>query len=118
MQEDIQTLRATDDRERAAQELARYDFLAMPVVDDEGRMVGIVTHDDVIDVVVQEATEDVHRMGAVGPMAENYLTANFFTLWRSRAGWLSVLFLAELATFHALEHFEAAINSLVVLALF
>jgi magnesium transporter len=118
MQEDIQTLRATDDRERAAQELARFDFLAMPVVDDEGRLVGIVTHDDVIDVVVQEATEDMQRLGAVGPLAENYLEAPFVTVWRKRASWLALLFGAELFTFTALSHFEDEIGKLVVLSLF
>src|SRR5438477_3675711 len=118
MEEEVQTLRATDDRERAAQELARYDFLAMPVVDDEGRLVGIVTHDDVIDVVVQEATEDVHLMGGVGPMAENYLEAPFVTIWRKRAFWLACLFGAELFTFTALSHFEDEIGKLVVLSLF
>src|SRR5262249_20031202 len=110
--------RVDDDRGRAAVELARYDLLALPVVDEQGRMVGIITHDDVIDVVVQEATEDVHRMGAVAPLAENYLQANFVTVWRKRAFWLACLFLAELFTFTALAHFEDAINQMVVLSLF
>src|SRR3954468_16647261 len=118
MNEEIQTLRATDDRERAAKELARYDFLAMPVVDDDGRLVGIVTHHGVMDVVVQEATEDVHMMGAVQPLAENYLEAPFVTIWRKRAFWLSCLFGAELFTFTALSHFEDEIGKLVVLSLF
>ena len=98
--------------------MARYDLLAMPVVDSDGRLVGIVTHDDVIDVVVSEATEDVHRMGAVGPMAENYLEASFVQLWRNRAFWLSCLFVAELFTFTALAYFEDAIAEVVVLSLF
>lgn len=118
MEEELHTLKATDDRERAAQELARYDFLAMPVVDDENRLVGIVTHDDVIDVVVEEATEDVHLMGGVGKMAENYLEADFVTIWRKRAFWLSCLFGAELFTFTALSHFADEIGKLVVLSLF
>jgi magnesium transporter len=118
MNQEMQTLRATDDRERAAKELARYDFLAMPVVDDEGRLVGIVTHDDVIDVVVQEATEDVHMMGAVQPLAENYLEAPFFTVWRKRAFWLAFLFLAQMLTFNALAHFEEAMKAVFVLILF
>src|SRR5439155_13878419 len=118
MEEEIHALKATDDRERAAQELARYDFLAMPVVDDDNRLVGIVTHDDVIDVVVQEATEDVHLMGGVGRMAENYLETDFRTLWGKRAFWLSCLFGAELFTFTALSTFEDEINKLVVLSLF
>src|SRR5262249_16155048 len=82
METEVVTLKATDDRERAAQELARYDFLALPVVDDDQRLVGIVTHDDVIDVVVEEATEAVHRAGGVGPLAEGYLEASFLTVWR------------------------------------
>jgi magnesium transporter len=69
-------------------------------------------------VVVQEATEDAHRMGAVGPLAEDYLKANFITVWRKRAFWLACLFLAELFTFTALAHFEDAISQMVVLSLF
>src|SRR5262249_16600508 len=118
METEIVTLRVGDDRKKAANELARYDFIPMPVVDDHGRLVAIVTHDDVIDVVVQEATEDVHRMGAVGPLADKYLEANFFTVWRTRAFWLACLFGAELFTFTALSHFENAIEKLVVLSLF
>src|SRR5207237_8254423 len=77
METNIVTVRVTDDREPVAKEMARYDLLAVPVVDDNNRMVGIITHDDVIDVVVQEATEDVNRLGGAGPLAENYLEANF-----------------------------------------
>ncbi len=112
------TLKTGDDRDLAAQELARYDLLAVPVVDDDHRLVGIVTHDDVIDVVVEEATEAVHKMGGLGPLAENYLEAPFLTVWRTRAFWLSCLFGAELFTFTALSHFESEIGKLVVLSLF
>jgi magnesium transporter len=118
MEAKVVAVKVTDDPEFVAKELAHYDLLAIPVVDDQGRMVGIVTHDDVIDVVVQEATEDVYRMGGVGPLAENYLEANFVTLWRQRAFWLACLFIAELFTFTALSHFDEAINAVVVLALF
>ncbi len=112
------SVRATEDREQVVQVMAQYDLLALPVVDEQNRMVGIITHDDVIDVVVEEATEDVHRMGGVGPMAENYLQANFLTVWRKRAFWLACLFGAELFTFTALSYFDEAINRVVVLALF
>lgn len=118
MEKEVLTIRATDEREEVARQMARYDLLAIPVVDEDRRLVGIVTHDDVIDVVVEEATEDVHRMGAVGPMEENYLDAPFATVWRKRASWLSVLFLAELFTFTALSFFEDAIAQVVVLSLF
>jgi magnesium transporter len=118
MEQELVSVRATDDREKVAKEMRRYDLLAMPVLDAEGRMLGIVTHDDVIDVVEEAATEDIHRMGAVQPMAENYLEANFVQVWRNRAVWLSWLFVAELFTFSALAFFESAISEVVVLALF
>lgn len=118
MDSQVVSVKATDDPEHVAKEIARYDLLAIPVVDENGRMVGIVTHDDVIDIVVQEATEDVYRAGGVEPMAENYLEANFFTIWRKRIIWLACLFVAELFTFTALAHFEDAIAQIVVLALF
>src|SRR5262249_22419400 len=118
MEKEVVSVRVTDDRGQVVREMARFDLLAIPVVDEQGRMVGIVTHDDVIDVVVQEATEDVHRMGAVGPIAENYLQASFVTVWRKRAFWLSLLFLAELFTFTAMAFFEDAIAEVVVLSLF
>jgi magnesium transporter len=118
MEKEVVSVRVTTDREKVAQDMAKYDLLAIPVVDEEGRLVGIVTHDDVIDVVVQEATEDVHRMGAVGPIAENYLEANFFTVWRKRAIWLAALFIAEMFTFNAMAHFDDVMRSVTVLALF
>ena len=85
MQREVISVPVDADQEDVAQTMARYDFLALPVVDAENRIVGIVTHDDVIDVVVQEATEDALRMGGVGSMVEHYLDAPFFTLWRKRS---------------------------------
>jgi magnesium transporter len=118
MERDVISVRMDEDREEVAKKMAKYDFLAMPVVDDKNHLVGIVTHDDVIDVVVEEATEDAHRMGAVAPLAEGYLDAPFLTVWRKRLVWLACLFIAELFTFTALSHFEDQIAKLVVLSLF
>ena len=118
MDTDVISVRVDEDQEAVANKLARYDFIAMPVVDNEGRLVGIITYDDVLDVVQQEATEDVHRLGGVVPLSERYLDANFVTLWRKRATWLSFLFVAELFTFTALSHFEDEIGRIVVLSLF
>jgi magnesium transporter len=112
------TVRVSDDREKVAHVLSEYDLLAVPVLDAESRLVGIVTYDDAIDVVVSEATEDVHRMGGVDPLAVDYLEASFALIWRKRAVWLSCLFLAELFTFTALSYFEDAIAAVVVLSLF
>lgn len=118
MEKDVVFVRVADDREQVAKEMARFDLIAMPVVDEHGRMVGIVTHDDVIDVVVQEATEDIQRMGAVGPITEDYLEASFLTIWRKRAVWLAALFIAEMFTFNAMAHFDEAMKAVTVLALF
>jgi magnesium transporter len=118
MQREIIAVRVDDDQEEVARKLAKFDFLAIPVVDDEHRLVGIVTHDDVIDVVVAEATEDALRMAGVGAMAENYLDAPFATIWRKRTVWLSCLFIAELFTFTALAHYQDAISAVLALSLF
>jgi magnesium transporter len=118
METDLYVVNAEDDREEVAQKIARYDLLALPVVDADNRLIGIVTHDDVVDVLMQEATEDAEKMGGVVPIGENYMDANFFTIWRKRVVWLSLLFLAELFTFTALEHFEDAIKAVTVLSLF
>ena len=90
----------------------------MPVVDDQNRIIGIVTHDDVLDVLVEEATEDALLMAGVGTMEENYLEAPFTTVWRKRSMWLSCLFVAELFTFTALTQYEDAIASVIALSLF
>lgn len=118
MKKEVVAVRFSDDREQVAQLMARFDLLAMAVVDEEGRLVGIVTHDDVIDVVVQQATEVVHRLGAVGPIEENYLEARFVTIWRSRAFWLACLFIAELFTFKAMAWFEHEMEKMIVLNFF
>ncbi|HKB40740.1 MAG TPA: magnesium transporter [Gemmataceae bacterium] len=118
MSEEVVTVKATDDRETVAQEMARYDLLAIPVVDAEGRLVGIVTHDDVIDVVVSEATEDLQRQAGVGPLSENYLEASFVKVWWHRAVWLAALFIAEMFTFNAMAYFDDAMKAVTVLALF
>jgi magnesium transporter len=112
------TVNINDDREMVAQVMTRLDLLAIPVLDAESRLVGIVTYDDVMDVVVSEATEDVHRMGAVAPLEESYLDTGFVKLWWKRARWLAVLFVAELFTFTALSNYEDAIAAVVVLSLF
>jgi magnesium transporter len=118
METAVITVSVTDDRQKVAHVMARYDLAAVPVIDPDGKLVGIVTHDDAIDVVVSEATEEVHRMGGMDPLEENYLEASFLLVWRKRAFWLSCLFFAELFTFTALSHFEDAIAEVVVLSLF
>ncbi|QEL20316.1 magnesium transporter [Limnoglobus roseus] len=118
MSDEIVSLKYDDPAEKAGQILARYDFIAIPVLDPDGGMLGIVTHDDVIDVIQEEATEDLQRQGGVSPLGESYMDASFFKIWRSRAFWLSLLFVAELATFSVMSYFEDAIATVVVLSLF
>ena len=116
--EDLVTLKASADRETAADALRRYGLIAIPVLDEEGRLVGIVTHDDIVEVISEEATEDLQRQGAVGPFRGNYLETGLFTIWWKRAGWLCLLFGAELATFTAMAEFDEALQAILVLSLF
>ncbi|NQU24547.1 MAG: magnesium transporter, partial [Candidatus Nealsonbacteria bacterium] len=106
MERDLVTVHVADDQEEVAQKVARYDLLAIPVVDDEHHMVGIVTHDDVIDVVREEATEDAHRIAAVDPLDEGYLETKLTTLTWKRGIWLTVLFFGAMLTALALREYE------------
>ncbi len=118
MERDLITVNVKEDQEEVARKVARYDLVAIPVVDDAHRLLGIITHDDVIDVLREEATEDAHRMAGITPIVDNFLEMPFLTVWRKRAVWLCMLFVAELFTFSALAYFEAAIEAVVALALF
>jgi magnesium transporter len=118
MEKEAITVKTGDSREHVAQMIARYDLLAIPVVDEQGRLVGIVTHDDVIDAVVEEATEDIERSAGVVGLVENYLEARFTSVWRKRAFWLALLFVAELFTVLALASFQELLESVLVLSLF
>src|SRR5262245_1173799 len=106
------------DQDEAARKLANYDFLAIPVVDHDGHLVGIVTHDDVIDVVVEEATEEAQQMAGVVPLGEDYLALPILTVWRKRSVWLACLFVAELFTFSAMAYFEDEMGQIIALSLF
>lgn len=118
METDLVTLRHNDDQEAVAQLFARYDFLAAPVVDDQFGLLGIVTHDDVLDVVREEATEDLQRQGAVGPIAGEYLEARFANVWYNRMQWLAVLFLLQMFTINAMASFESELKRVAFLLAF
>jgi magnesium transporter len=118
MQTDIISASVQEDREVVAQKLMEYDLLALPIVDTEGRLVGIVTHDDVIDVIVAEATEDVHRMAGIEPLAGNYLQTPFVSLWSKRGLWLTILFVGGFLTTVALTKFEDFFQQFPPLVLF
>jgi magnesium transporter len=118
MEEDIVKVDALDDQEKVAQIVAKYDLLAIPVVNTQNRMLGIITHDDIIDVFIEEATEDVQRIGAVNPLDESYLKTSLLTLSWKRGMWLTILFIAALLTAFALEHYEDWIGKYTWLVMF
>ena len=118
METDLVSADVLEDQEEVAQKVARYDLLAIPVVDHEHRMLGIITHDDVIDVVREEATEDAHRIAAVAPLDASYLKTPILTLAWKRGGWVTVLFFAAFLTAFALRHYEYGLKQWVWLAWF
>jgi magnesium transporter len=118
MRTDIVSVPEEMDQESVSQLFARYDLAAMPVVDDEGRMKGIVTVDDIVDVVQEEATEDIQKIGGTAALDAPYLDVGFLGMMRKRAGWLSVLFLGEMLTTTAMAYFEGELERAIVLAVF
>ena len=112
------TVFTTDDREEAARKLTRYDFLALPAVDAEGRMVGIITFDDVVDVLDEEATEDIEHMAAVSYEDRSYLDSSIWQLVRRRIFWLALLLVLEGFTTNVMGHFEEMIAGMVILTFF
>lgn len=118
MHTEVRQVHTGQDRTEVASMIAEYDLTSIPVVDDSGHLSGMVTVDDVIDVIQEEQTEDVQRFGGLEALEEPYMRAGFFELLRKRAGWLCVLFLGELLTASAMGYFEDEIASAVVLALF
>ncbi len=101
-------VKVDDDQEVVAQTLARYDLIAIPVVDEEDRLVGIVTHDDILDIVQEEATEDAYLASAVHPLEDSYLETSFFTITWKRGVWLLFLAVVALVTAKVMEEYKAA----------
>lgn len=107
METDVIVASVTEDQEETARKVARYDLLAIPVVDEQRRMLGIITHDDVLDVLREEAVEDAHRIGAVAPLEESYLDTHLYTLSWKRGLWLTILFFTGSLTALAMRHYAA-----------
>jgi len=106
------------DQEAVSRIFAGHDLLAIPVVGADGRMKGLVTVDDIVDVVQEEATEDAQKFGGMEALDAPYLKIAFFRMVKKRAGWLAALFLGEMLTATAMAYFEMEIARAVVLALF
>ena len=118
MQTEVVTVSEQMDQEDVGLLFARHSLLAIPVVDADGHMKGVVTVDDIVDVVQEEATEDIQKIGGMEALDEPYLDIGLFRMIRKRAGWLSALFLSETLTATAMGYYEHEIARAVVLALF
>ncbi|AUX29920.1 MULTISPECIES: magnesium transporter [Sorangium] len=118
MRRDVVSVPDTLDQEAVAHVIARHDLNALPVVDAGGRMKGIVTVDDIVDVVQQAATEDIQKLGGMEALDTPYMQTSMLAMVKKRAGWLSALFLGEMLTASAMGHYEEEIARAVVLALF
>ena len=112
------TIGPHDHREEAMRLISKYDLLAIPVVDGQGHLLGIVTVDDVIDAMITRHTNEVHRFGGVEALDEDYLRIGFWEMIRKRAGWLCALFLSEMLTASAMQGFEGELEKAIVLTLF
>ncbi len=118
MNTDVVTVPEDLDQEGLAQVIQRNNLLAVPVVDPEGRMKGVVSIDDVLDVVREEATEDIQKLGGLEALDTPYFQTDFRSMIRKRGGWLSILFVGEMFTATAMSFFEAEIEKAVILAIF
>jgi magnesium transporter len=118
MQTDLIKVPEKMDQEDVSRLFATYRLMAFPVVDQDGHMKGIVTLDDIVDVVREEATEDIQRIGGTAPIDEPYLRISIVDMIKKRGGWLAALFIGETLTATAMGYFEAEIARAVVLALF
>lgn len=118
MQHNMVSVQPDIDQEEVARIFGRYDLHALPVLDAEGRLLGIITADDIMDVVEEEAEEDVHKMAAVGPMEHGYFSASFPTYLKKRAPWLLILFVGGFFTTSVMEHFEPVLRTLTHLAFY
>lgn len=118
METNVIYVNTLDDKEEVAQKFGKYDFLALPVVDKEERLVGIVTVDDAIDVIQEETTEDIEKMAAITPSDKPYMQTGVFTTWKNRIPWLMLLMLSSTFTTMIISGYEAQLATCAVLTSF
>jgi len=118
MKQSIIFLNTHDDQEHVAKQFKKYDLITAPVVDNEKRLVGIITIDDIVDVIEDEATEDFYKMAAVTPSGEEYIDAGVFHLASKRFGWLLGLMISATFTGYIIRSFETTLQAVVILAAF
>lgn len=114
----VVSVKTLDDQEDVARDFSRYDFSAMPVVDSENRLVGIITVDDIVDIMEQEATEDIQKMAAIRPTDIPYSRTGVFTLYKKRIPWLLLLMISATFTGMIITYFEEALGQMIVLTSF
>jgi len=118
MKKDVIYVDTYDDQEEVADVFKKYDFLAVPVVDQEKRLVGIITIDDIVDVIEEETTEDIQRMAAIQPTDEEYLDATTFMIARKRLLWLLILMISATVSGYIIRKYEVALEAVVALTAF
>ena len=118
MEGDIISVAVDTDQEEVARMVSQYDFTAIPVVDGLNRFIGVITHDDVVDILQDEFTEDAQRFGGSQPLEKSYLSSSVFNVFSKRVFWLMVLFLTEMLTGSVMRFFEGELESLVALTFF
>ena len=118
MDPDVIRVRTDADQEECAHLMARYDIIALPVVDETDHMVGVITVDDLVEVLEEEATEDIQRLGGSQPLDRPYLSVSPLAMARKRIGWLLLLFITHTLTGSVMRHFEDTLSSMVALSFF
>ena len=118
MNDNIISVNTMTDQEEVAQIFSKYDFTAMPVVDNENRLVGIITIDDVVDIMQEEATEDIEKMAAIIPTDKPYMKTGVFETWKKRIPWLLLLMISATVTGKIITHYEDALGTYIVLTAF
>ena len=115
MHENVVSIHTLTDQEEVAHTFQKYDFTAMPVVDNENRMVGIITVDDVVDIMEEEATEDIEKMAAIVPSDKPYMKTNAFEIWKKRMPWLLLLMVSATFTGKIISNFEDSLSACAIL---
>jgi len=118
MEDHVISVSTQADQEEVALLFQKYDFTSIPVVDSENRLVGIITVDDIVDILQQEATEDIEKMAAITPTDKPYMKTGVFETWKKRIPWLLILMISATFTGRIISHYEAALASYVVLTAF
>ncbi len=118
MHENVISINTMMDQEEVARQFQKYDFTSMPVVDGENRLVGIITVDDIVDIMEQEATEDIEKMAAIVPSDKPYMRTGVFETWKKRIPWLLLLMISATFTGKIIASFEDALSVYVVLTAF